>query len=81
MIENNKKDRKVYYREYAEKNKEKLREHHVCDLCGGKYNTANKANHIKTKKHQNQILINNLKNDNDKMKNIFFDINKKIENI
>lgn len=78
---NDKKNRTQYYRDYAEKNKDKLREQHICELCGGKYNTANKANHLKTKKHQNQILIENLKNDNERMKNIFGDINKKIENI
>jgi hypothetical protein len=77
----NKKNRTQYYREYAEKNKDKLREQYICELCGGKYNTANKANHIKTKKHQNIIFIQNLKKENERMKNIFGDINKKIENI
>ena len=64
------KKRALYYKEYAEKNKEKLREQHMCEICGGKYNTANKANHIKTKKHIiGQELL--------KYKNMVDDMNKK----
>ena len=40
-----------------------------------------KAHHIKTKKHQNSLLIKKLQKDNETMKNLVFDINKKIENI
>jgi hypothetical protein len=78
---NNKKNRTQYYREYVEKNKDKLREQHICELCGGKYNTANKANHNKTKKHISGLELYKYKIDNERMKNIFGDINKKIENI
>lgn len=76
-----KKDRNQYYKNYFEENKEKLSEHFVCDICGGKYMKMSKANHFKTKKHQNQLLINKLKNDNSAMKNIILDVNKKIESI
>ena len=74
------KDRKQYYKEYFEKNKDKLRENFICNECGGKYKKANKANHIKTKKHQNFLLIQKLKNDNNDMQNIILEINKKIIN-
>ena len=82
MTENiNKKDRAQYYKDYAEKNKEKLKQDFICDECGVKYKLANKTNHINTKKHQNSLLIKKLKNDNETMKNIISDVNKKIENI
>ena len=74
-------DRKQYYKDYAEKNKEKLREEFICEECGGKYKRANKTNHINTKKHQNSLFIKKLKNDNETMKNIILDVNKKIENM
>ena len=53
----------------------------ICNECGGKYKKTNKSNHINTKKHQNSLLIQKLKNDNDAMKNIILDVNKIIENI
>jgi hypothetical protein len=77
----NKKDRKQYFKDYFDKNKDELSEKFICDICGGKYMKMSKANHIKTKKHQNQLLINKLKNDNDTMKNIIYDVNKKFEKI
>jgi hypothetical protein len=78
MIDNiDKKDRREYYKEYAEKNKDKLREDFICDVCGGKYKKANRTNHISTNKHQNSLLIKKLKNDNKNMKNIILDVNKK----
>jgi hypothetical protein len=77
----NKKDRTKYYKDYAEKNKEKLNKDYICEICGGKYKQPNKSNHVNTSKHQNGILINKLKKDNQTMKNIILDVNKKIENI
>ena len=37
-------------------------------MCGGKYKKVNKANHSKTKKHQNALLIQNLKKENETIK-------------
>jgi isopropylmalate/homocitrate/citramalate synthase len=76
-LDNNKKDRRQYYKDYAQKNKEKLQEQFICEDCGGKYKKVNKANHSQTKKHQNSLLIKKLKNDNENMKKIFSDINRK----
>ena len=80
MLSKNK-DRKQYFKEYVEKNKDKLNKDLVCDICAGKYKYVNKANHDKTKKHQNSLLLQKLQNDNEAMKNIISDIGKKIENI
>lgn len=76
MSEKNK-NRKQYFKDYFDKNKEKLNEEFVCDECGGKYKFVHKANHIKTKKHQNSLL----KKENEVLKNILSDIGKKIKNI
>ena len=43
-----------YLKQYREKNKDKLKEKHDC-ICGGKYTTACKAQHEKTKKHQEYL--------------------------
>lgn len=75
------KDRKQYFKEYAEKNKDKLNKDCICEECGGKYKYVNKANHEKTNKHQNNLLLKKLQKDNEAMKNIISDIGKKIENI
>ena len=81
IAENNKEKKQQYLKDYINKNKEKLTEDFICDECGGKYKYMNKAHHIKTKKHQNSLLIKKLQKDNETMKNLVFDINKKIENI
>ena len=78
--DNDKKDRTQYFKEYFQKNKNKLTENIICDICGGKYQKMNKTIHDKSKKHINQETINKLKEDNERMKNIFSDINKKFEN-
>ena len=75
------KDRKDYFKEYFDKNKDKLTENFICEDCGGKYKKMSKAHHIKTKKHQNSLLIKKLQKDNETMKTMISDINKKIENI
>ena len=80
MTEKNK-DRKLYFKEYFDKNKNKLNEDFICEECGGKYKYLSKTSHFKTKKHQNAITIKKLQKDNETMKNMVFDINKKIENI
>ena len=49
---------KEYKKQYHEKNKDiihaKKNEKHDC-ICGGKYTTAYKAQHEKTKKHQEYL--------------------------
>lgn len=80
MSEKNK-DRKKYFKEYVEKNKGKLNENFICEECGGKYKYMSKTTHEKTKKHQNSLLIKKLQKDNETMKSLVSDINKKIENI
>lgn len=70
-----------YYNEYLEKNKEKLKKDYICEICGGKYKYISKSHHIKTKKHITMLEMQKLKKDNETMKNLVFDINKKIENI
>jgi len=80
-MSDNMNDRKQYFKDYFEKNKDKLNEDFICDDCGGKYKKMSKANHFKTKKHQNSLLIQKLKKDNETMKNIILDVNKKFENI
>jgi hypothetical protein len=74
-------DRKQYFKDYAEKNKEKLNEEFICQECGGKYKYISRTTHEKTKKHQNSLLIKKLQKDNETMKNLVLDINKKIADI
>ena len=71
-------DRTKYFKEYAEKNREKLNEKFICDICGGKYKYVNKANHNQTKKHQICLSIKKLEKENYDMKNIIckFDVKK-----
>lgn len=45
---------KEYFKNWIVKNKDKMKETHICE-CGGKYCLAGKSSHIKTKKHQNFI--------------------------
>ena len=49
-----------YMKNYKQLNKDKLREKarekHICELCGGKYTTSGKYLHLKTKKHRNVEL-------------------------
>ena len=40
---------KTYYHTYNQK--------HGCDVCGGRYVTSKRAEHVKTKKHQHAILL------------------------
>ena len=44
-------------RERYQQNKEHYCEKHVCETCGGNYITSKKAQHTKTKLHQN-VLAN-----------------------
>lgn len=44
-------DGKAYYNTWYAKNKDKVNEKIVCDVCNSKYSQANYSNHAKTKKH------------------------------
>ena len=41
-----------YYKNFTEKNKDKIIEKHTCEACGGSYTYFNKTKHNKSKKHQ-----------------------------
>ena len=43
-------------REWYQQNKEHLSEKHVCEICGGRYTTSKKAQHCKTKQHQDALV-------------------------
>jgi hypothetical protein len=51
-----KEQKKEYYIEHKEKLLEQSKEKFTCE-CGGTYTRNNKSSHIKTKKHQEYILI------------------------
>tara|TARA_R100000951_G_scaffold65420_1_gene55208 strand:- start:45 stop:533 length:489 start_codon:yes stop_codon:yes gene_type:complete len=53
-LEDNAETIKAYWKEYQQANTHKLKEKHDCP-CGGKYTTANQAQHLKTKKHQKYL--------------------------
>ena len=74
-------NRKQYFKDYFIKNKEKLTENFFCEECGGKYKKMGIAHHIKTKKHQNVLLIKKLQKENETIRNMIYDINKKVEKI
>lgn len=42
---------KEYYKDNKDKINEKQNQKYICGECGGKYSTANKAVHLKSKKH------------------------------
>lgn len=68
-------------KKYVDDNKDKLKEQFICEDCGGKYMKMSKAHHIKTKKHQNNLLFKKLQNENETIKKTISEINKKFENI
>lgn len=41
---------------YRENNRDKMNEKYICQICDGQYTRANKACHIKSKKHQSAII-------------------------
>jgi hypothetical protein len=46
---------KNYNKKYFEKNKDRLNEPNKCEICGGQYQTSNKAHHMKSMKHIRKI--------------------------
>jgi hypothetical protein len=56
----NKDEMKEYYKEYYKENKERINKNRVCKVtceCGSVLSKCNKTAHIKSKKHQNYILL------------------------
>lgn len=51
----------IYMEKYNRENKDKLCENFICDICGGKYQKMNSSHHSKTKKHQDGLLIQQLR--------------------
>jgi hypothetical protein len=53
-------DNKQYWRDYAEKNKEKIdryiKEKFTCEVCRGQYTIKHKKQHETTMKHQRRLL-------------------------
>ena len=48
----NKEKKKLYCKEYFERNRERLTTSHDCEICGGMYTLRRKWRHERTKKHQ-----------------------------
>ena len=46
-----------YYRNWYDKNTDKLREKNQCEVCLGIYTFMNKSKHNKTKKHMDAMKI------------------------
>lgn len=46
-----------YYKNWYEKNGEKLREKSHCEVCLGTFSFMNKSKHCKTKKHMDAVKI------------------------
>ena len=54
---------KQYYDTFKKKNSEKIKEKHICEICGGSYTYFYKSKHNKMKKHLFSLnLINKLIN-------------------
>jgi hypothetical protein len=50
--EEHREEMKVKAKEQYAREKERLSEKHVCEVCGGTYTTHHKRHHFSTKKHQ-----------------------------
>lgn len=47
----------IYHKKFIEKNADKIKEKHICQICNGKYTYFNKYKHNKSKQHQNILKI------------------------
>jgi hypothetical protein len=56
-------DSKKYIKNFQEKNKDKIVEKHICDICYGSYTYFNKSKHIQSKKHN--LVLQIMKNKNE----------------
>jgi len=61
-LQNKKYDQKIYHNNFKKKNKDKIKEKHVCEVCFGSYTYFNKYNHQMTQRHVN--MLNRLNNQN-----------------
>lgn len=52
-----KKDNKNYHKKFVEKNKDKINEKKVCEICYGNYTYFNKSHHFKSDRHLNAVKI------------------------
>jgi hypothetical protein len=56
-------ENKQYWRDYAERNKEKINEYikekFTCNVCQGTYTIKHKKQHESTAKHQKRLLLIN----------------------
>jgi hypothetical protein len=50
-------DNHKYYEAFKEKNKDKLNEKIICQVCDGSYSYFNKSAHNKSKRHMNALAI------------------------
>lgn len=66
------KNKRQYYIDYFEKNKDELKEKITCTDCGVQYMKYNKTRHLNTRKHERTILINKI----DRMTNELDEIKK-----
>jgi len=52
-------DQQKYNKQYYQKNKDKYKVKHICNVCNGSYTLATKSYHFKSKKHMRSIEYNN----------------------
>jgi hypothetical protein len=57
-------DQKQYHNNFLQKNKEKIKEKHTCEICYGSYTYFNKYNHQLTQRHLN--MLNRINNQNNR---------------
>ena len=48
--------RAIYLAEYRKKNYDRCFQHHICSICGGKYNNNVKSRHFNSLKHKYAVL-------------------------
>ena len=53
-------DNKAYYQAFKEKNKAKINESVICDVCKGKYKYYNRSHHNCSKLHKNALALINI---------------------
>lgn len=53
--EKSKYDQNKYNKNFLEKNRNKIKEKVLCDICCGSYTYFNKSKHLNSKKHQNIV--------------------------
>jgi hypothetical protein len=50
-------EKKDYHKKFMEKNKDKINEKKICEICNGHYTYFNKSHHFKSNRHLNAIKI------------------------